>query len=185
MITAAGSRRGRGLRIAGGLAIGALVIGVFGTACSKAGDESRAKRSPTAPPPDSVEIPPSLSIAVTVDGAAAPALDAARLAAVPADFADSERRAWRLTSVVPAFDQPGRTIEAVGPSGMTLKLDRPVTADAVTPVVFLTRRGDVVITVLDPAQPFPDYHGQGGRLRRPGDSAPHLSPVTALRVAKP
>lgn len=169
----------------GGATARVAVVVALGAACSKAGEESRAKRSPTAPPPPTVEIPPALSIAVTVDGAAAPALDAARLGTVPADFVDSERRAWRLTTVVPAFDQPGRTIEAVGPSGMTLKLDRPTSADAVTPVLFLTRRGDVVVTVLDPAQPFPDYHGQGGRLRRPGDSAPHLSPVTALRVARP
>lgn len=161
----------------------AIALALALAACSKAGEESRTKRSPTAPPPPTVEIPAGLSIAVTIDGSPAPALDATRLAAIPADFADSERRAWRLTTLVPAFDAPGRTIEAVGPSGMTLKLDRPSGAKATAPVLFLTRRGDVVVTVLDPTQPFPDYHGQGGRLRRPGDTQPHLSPVSALRVA--
>jgi len=160
------------------LLFGLLALG----ACSKASDESRTKRAPTAPPPPTVEIPASLRIEVTVDGAAAPAVDAARLLALPPDFADAERKAWRLTSLVPAF--PDRTIEAVGPSGMTLKLDVPASAAAMAPVLFLTRRGDIVVTVLDPAQPFPEYHGQGGRLRRPGDQQPHLSPVTALRVAK-
>ncbi|MBK9032493.1 MAG: hypothetical protein IPL61_14485 [Myxococcales bacterium] len=163
--------------------LGPILALLLAAACSKAGEESRTKRSPTAPPPPTVEIPPQLSIAVTIDGTDAPALDAARLAAIPADFVDTERRAWRLTTLVPAFDAPGRTIEAVGPSGMTLKLDRPTGATATAPVLFLTRRGDVVVTVLDPAQPFPDYHGQGGRLRRPGDTQPHLSPVSALRVA--
>lgn len=162
----------------------ALVFVVLAlVACSKASDESRTKRAPTAPPPPTVEIPASLKIEVTIDGAAAPAVDAARLLALPPDFADAERKAWRLTSLVPAFNAPGRTIEAVGPSGMTLKLDVPASAAAMAPVLFLTRRGDIVVTVLDPAQPFPDYHGQGGRLRRPGDQQPHLSPVTALRVA--
>ena len=103
------------------LLFGLLALG----ACSKASDESRTKRAPTAPPPPTVEIPASLRIEVTVDGAAAPAVDAARLLALPPDFADAERKAWRLTSLVPAFNAPDRTIEAVGPSGMTLKLDAP------------------------------------------------------------
>ena len=153
-------------------------------ACSRAGDESRTKRAPTAPPPPVVEIPADLKIAVEIDGAPVPAIDAARLTALPADFADTERKAWRLTTLVPAFSAPGRTVEAVGPSGMTLKLDSPESATASAPVLFLTRRGDVLVTVVDPAHPFPDFHGQGGRLRRPGDATPHLGPVSLLRVTR-
>lgn len=161
-----------------------IVLALALIACSKAGEESRTKRSPAAPPPANVEIPTDLAIRVAVDGVAQAPIDAAALRDRPADFADDERRAWRLTTLIPAFDEPGRTIEAVGSSGMTLKLDRPATPTAMTPVLFLTRRGDVVVAVVDPAQPFPDYHGQGGRLRRPGDAQPHLSPVTALIVGR-
>ncbi|MEZ4402537.1 MAG: hypothetical protein R3B06_21115 [Kofleriaceae bacterium] len=151
-------------------------------ACSKASDESKNKRAPTAPPPKTVDLPADLSIPVTIDGVAAPPIDAARLGATPADFADTERRAWKLTTLLPAFDQPGHALEAVGAGDMILKLARPTPDATLVPVLFFTRRGDVVVTVLDPGQPFPDYHGQGGRLRRPGDPQPHLSPVRALRV---
>jgi hypothetical protein len=163
------------------LALALLVV----AACSKASDESRTKRSPTAPPPPTVEIPANLSIAVSIDGVAAAPLDAARLTATRAEFVDEERRAWRLTTLVPAFDRTGATVEAEGASGATLKLTRPDTSTAMAPVLFLTRRGEVMVTLLDPAHPFPDYHGQGGRLRRPGDDQLHLSGITALRITAP
>lgn len=150
-------------------------------ACSRAGEESRTKRSPSPPPPSDVDVPAGLRIPVVIEGVDAPPIDAARLAALPPDFADADRRAWRLTTVVPAFDRPGRAIYADG-DGLSLRLERPATPTALAPVLFLTRRGDVVVTLLDPATPFPDFHGQGGRLRRPGDPQPHVSPVTALRV---
>ena len=153
-------------------------------ACSRASDESQNKRAPTPPPPSTVDIPRGLSIPLTVDGAPAPPIDAARLGALAPDFADEDRRAWRLTALVPALDQPGRAIEADGAPGMSIRLDRPGPDAPMVPVLFLTRRGDVVVTLLDPADPFPRYHGQGGRLRRPGDSQPHVSPVTALRVVR-
>lgn len=162
----------------------ALLAALAIAGCSRASDESRSKRSPTPPPPTTVEVPTGLRIALTIEGAPAPDLDAAQLAAVPPDFADDERRAWKLTTLVPAFDRPGLAIEAEGAPGMSIRLDRPDGADALVPVLFLTRRGDVVVTLIDPDDPFPDYHGQGGRLKRPGDPQPHVSPVTALRVVR-
>ena len=160
----------------------ALAVALALVACSRASDESRSKRSPVAPPPATVEIPAGLSIPLSIDGVAAAPVDAARLARVKPDFADEDRRAWRLTALVPEFDRPGEAIEADGGPGMSIRLDRPSPASPMVPVLFLTRRGDVVVTLLDPADPFPRYHGQGGRLRRPGDTQPHVSPVTALRV---
>lgn len=160
-----------------------LAVPLVALACSRAGEESRTKRSPSPPPPSDVEVPAGLRIPIAVDGVDAPALDATRLGAVPPDFADEERRAWRLTTLVPAFDAPDRAIYADG-NGLSLRLERPATPAALAPVLFLTRRGDVVVTLLDPAAPFPDFHGQGGRLRRPGDPQPHVSPVTALRVVR-
>ena len=162
------------------IAIVALALALV--ACSRASDESRSKRSPTPPPPPTVEIPSGLTIPIWIDGAPSAPIDAARLAQRAPDFADDERRAWRLTTLVPAFDQPGRAIEAEGNPGMSIRLDRPDASAALVPVLFLTRRGDVVVALLDPADPFPQFHGQGGRLRRPGDTQPHVSPVTALRV---
>jgi hypothetical protein len=49
-------------------------------------------------------------------------------------------------------------------------------------VLYLTRRGEMAAAVIDSADPFPDYHGQGGRLRRPGDPLPRVLPVSELRI---
>jgi hypothetical protein len=161
---------------------------VLAGACSKAGDESQARRAPIAPPPPTVHVPADLHIPVTVDGKEVATITAGGLAKVQPDFSDDEHRAWRLVRLVPAFDHDGAVLEARGRAGVSLRLDRPASAAAPQPVLFLTRRGDVMVSVLDPTNPFPGYHGQGGRLRRAGDSQPRIQPVTALAVvddAKP
>jgi hypothetical protein len=152
-------------------------------ACSRASEESEGKRTPIPPPPQDVRVPADLHIAVTVDGADAPAITADALAHAKPDFQDAVRRAWKLTTLLPAFARDGAIVEARGRGGVGLELDRPASASAPQPVLFLTRRGDVEITVVDPANPFPDYHGMGGRLRRPGDPTPRLAPVVAIMVS--
>lgn len=159
-----------------------MLLLVLVAACSKASDESKANRSPKPPPPPTVEVPAELDIAVTVDGVAADAITAARLEATAPDFQDEDRRAWRLTRLIPALDREGAWVEARGPSGVSVRVDRPARAEEPQPVIYLTRRGEVVVSVVDPAQPFPEYHGQGGQLRRPGDPLPRLSPVASISV---
>jgi hypothetical protein len=159
-----------------------VLVAAAGAACSRASEESEAKRSPVPPPPPEVEIPRDLEIDVTLDGTAAEPITRARLEAIEPDFADEERRAWRLTTVLPALDTPGAVIEARGPTGVSVRIERPADAAMPAPVLFFTRRGDVVVSVVDPANPFPGYHGQGGQLKRQGDPLPRLSPVTALAI---
>ena len=164
-------------------AVVALACAVSAAGCAKASEEQKGKRVPMGPPPPGeVAIPAALSIPVTVDGAAAPAITAQSLSTTKPDFEDAERRAWKLTTLVPALDQPGAVVEAHSPTGISVRLERPADAKSLQPVLFLTRRGDVVVSAVDPANPFPDYHGQGGRLRRPGDPLPRLSPVSSLAV---
>jgi hypothetical protein len=174
------------VRMVRGLVVSIAVVVVAGScSCSKASDEDRGtKRTPMLPPPDSVEIPAALKIDVSIDGAAAAPITADRLRAVKPDFEDAERRAWRLTHVVPELDKLGATVEAKGPAGVSLRLERS-SADGLQPVLVLTRRGDVGVAAVDPNQPFPDYHGQGQMLRRPGDPLPRLLQVTALVVTRP
>lgn len=162
--------------------ISPILVSALVVSCSRAEDERGGKRTPVAPPPAEVDIPRDVSIAVTVDGAARPAIDSKALAAHAPDFKDEDRRAWKLTGLVPELDHAGASIEARGKNGVSVRLERPTAAGGLEPVLFLTRRGELVATMLDPAQPFPDYHGQGGRLRRPGDSMPHVSPVLELIV---
>jgi hypothetical protein len=161
-------------------ALALAVIAVFG--CSKPGDETVAKRSPIPPPPQELRVPADLHIDVTVGGAAAAPITAAVLGQVQPDFSDAEHRAWRLSTLVPAFAKDGAVIEARGQAGIALRLDHPASASAPQPVLFLTRRGGVAVTMLDPSDPFPGYHGQGGRLRRQGADTPRLEPVSALSV---
>lgn len=176
------SRGGRAWAAAVVLAAAVAALG-SGGACSRAEEESRGKRAPVAPPPAEAPVPAGLKIPVTVDGVARPPIDAAALAARKPDFADEERRAWKLVALIPELDRDGASVEARGTQGAHVRMDRPPGAAGPQPVLFLTRRGEVVATLVDPAQPFPDYHGQGGRLqRRPGDTLPHIAPVVELAV---
>lgn len=161
----------------------AVMIGAAVAAgCSRASDESEAKRSPVAPPPPSVEVPRDLKIAVDVDGAAAEPITAASLTAIEPDFHDADRRAWKLTRLLPALDRDGAVVEARGEGGISIRVARPGTAEEPQPVLFLTRRGEVMVSVVDPSDPFPNYHGQGGRLKRQGDPLPRLSGVVGLAI---
>jgi hypothetical protein len=159
----------------------AALMALLLLACSKAGEEQSGKRAPIAPPPDLIDIPDGLNIPVEVDGAPAPPIVKSTLAALPADFEDEERRAWRLARILPSYGV-GAVVEAVGRDGVAITMTRPATADEPQPVLFFTRRGDVVATQVRPEDPFPPFHGQGGRLRRPGDLTPRVWPVVVLRV---
>ena len=164
----------------------ALVALLLCNACSKAGEEQQgAKRAPIPPPPpELIEVPATLSIPVEVDGVPAEPVTQATLTKQQPDFADEERRAWRLSRILPSYVE-GASIEAVGRDGVSMTMSRPATLDEPQPVLFVTRRGDVVATLVRPEDPFPDFHGQGGRLRRPGDLTTRVTPIVKLRVRSP
>ncbi len=159
-----------------------LLLLVWVAACSRAENEAGTKRSPVPPPPTDVGVPSDLRIPVTVDGAAREPISAASLSARQPDYQDEDRRAWRLVGLVPELARDGASVEARGKQGVTVRMDIPPGTSGPQPVLFLTRRGEVIATLVDPAEPFPGYHGQGGRLRRPGDTMPHVSPVLELAV---
>ena len=157
-----------------------LLLGVF--ACST-GDDG-AKRTPEPPPRPDVEIPAGLSIAVLIDGQNRPPLTRAVLEKLAPDFVGEDQRAWRLTAVLgESFQRDGAACEAVGAQGVSISLRQPKDPTKPQPVLTLSRRGEVGAAMVDPADPFPDYHGRGGRLKRPGDPLPRLVPVKQLRVA--
>jgi hypothetical protein len=157
-----------------------LVLSLI-AACSRASDESGAKQWPKPPAGAGVEIPAELSIEVSIDGAPGTAITGAQLRAAKPDFADAERSAWMLTKLVPAAAPPGSSLEAVGPAGISVTFPRPI-PNNLEPVLFLTRRGDVNVEAVDPADPFPRFHGNGGRLHRVGDSIPHVEKVTRIAI---
>jgi hypothetical protein len=151
-------------------------------ACSKASDD--AKRMQASAPPTQVEPPSDLSIAVTIDGSAAAPIVSDTLRTTKPDFADAERRAWLIPTLVAVGAQAGTVVGATSPTGMSVKLTHPM-PQGLEPVLFLTRRGDVIVSAIDPHDPFPDYHGRGGRMHRAGDSLPHVAPVTKIAIRRP
>lgn len=150
-------------------------------ACSKASPEADKKLIQESPPPKEVSVPAGLSITVEVDGAARPPITSESLQATKPDYTDDEHRAWRIPTLVPDAAPAGTTIEASSTSGVAVKFTHP-TPDGLEPVLFLTRRGEVMVAALDPKDPFPKYHGQGSRLKRPGDSMPRVAPITKLAI---
>ena len=162
--------------------MGRAVLLLLLAACSKPGNESEAKQWADHPPAKDVPIPDKLEIAVTVDGAKQPAITAVGLRAAKPDFADEERKAWRIPTLVPAAAAPG-VVEAFTPTGISVSFPHP-TPDGLEPVLFLTRRGEVIVAALNPKDPFPGHHGQGGRLHRPGDSSPRVAPVAHMAITR-
>ena len=157
-----------------------LLIAVALLGCSKASQESEAKRWQEAPPPKEITIPTGLAITVSVDGTDKPPLTSDVLTGTKPDFTDPEHRAWRVSTLVPEA-VPGTIVEAAAKPGVAVRFDSP-TPDGLEPVLFLTRRGEVIVAALDPKDPFPKFHGQGSRLKRPGDTTPRVWPVTRLAV---
>jgi hypothetical protein len=158
-----------------------LAAAAAAAACGKATDESEMHGWQEDPPPADkpVEVPAALSIGVTIDHLPKPTITADTLRAAVPDFADAERRAWRISKLI-GDSGSDVIVEAVTPTGLTLKFPKPI--PTLEPVLYLTRRGEVVVAALDPNNPFPGYHGHGGRLHRAGDSIPRLAPVARLDV---
>jgi hypothetical protein len=164
-----------------------LVILVATAGCSRASESSEAKRMPKPPPAaESAEPGDKLHIAVEIDGAPAASIDGAKLASTPPDFKDDEHRAWRIATLIgPAADREGVVIAATGEKDVTIVLPRPRAKEDPAPVLTLNRRGDVFATLLMPGEPFPAYHGRGGRLARPGDPLPRVAGVKSLSITLP
>lgn len=159
-----------------------LLIVVALVGCSRASNEGEAKKWQESPPPKEISVPAGLSIAVSVDGADKPPITTAVLEQTKPDFVDPDHRAWRVPTLIAEAGPPGTVVEAASPSGVAVKFTHP-TPEGLEPVLFLTRRGEVMVAAVDPKDPFPKYHGQGSRLKRPGDTMPRVAPVTKLSVA--
>jgi hypothetical protein len=162
----------------------ATVLVLVIAACSRASDESGAKQWADQVPPQDVSIPANLRIELKVGGADRPAITSATLAAIKPDFVDAERKAWLVPTIIAEAKPIGSVVEATSPGGVSVKFAHP-TSDGFEPVLFLTRRGEVIVSAVDPKDPFPRFHGQGGRLHRAGDSLPRVAPVARIEITAP
>ncbi len=161
----------------------ARIVLVFALcSCQDGSDLTEAKRSPKPPPPESDALP-QITIAVEVDGAAAKPIDPARLDAVPPEFSEEDRRGWRLATLLgEAAKREGAVLAVSGEDGPEVLLRVPKDVEAPQPALLVSRRGEVVATMVSPQAPFPGYHGRGGRLGRGGDPVPRIVGVRKIRV---
>jgi len=160
-----------------------IALAVLACSCTKASESSDAKRMPKPPPAPSAEPEGSLKIEVEIDGARMAPIDAAKLNAVAPDFHDEEHRAWRLATLVgPSASRAGATISVTGTKDVAITMKVPNAEGDPMPVLSLNRRGEAMAGLVPAEQPFPAYHGQGGRLSRPGDPLPRIVGVTKIKV---
>lgn len=162
----------------------AILVSLFCLACSKPGDDSEAKRSPIPEPAPGAKLPADLAIPVEQGSKVVFTIKAEMLNSRKPDFKDDERQAWRLDKILEQeVFPPGSILEASGTDGVGISMQRPASDTEPLPVLVLTRRAEVVAAIVKASDPFPDYHGQGGRLHRPGDPLPRLlTSVVRLRV---
>ncbi len=149
--------------------------------CSK--DKPNAgRRLPRLAPPPSPVVAADLRIEVQRDGKTLPPIDAARLRSTPPDLTDGIRRAWSLRHLLGGALEGVKEVEVAGDRGATVRFVLPPKGTGLEPALWLSRRGDVVAVLLDPAHPFSAYHGEGGQLGRPNDPNPRLRGVRRIRL---
>ncbi len=162
------------------IALGMLALGVLVVGCDDVRSNDGKQIPKTPPPPQAGRL--SLQISVVVDGTPRAPITAERLDAIPADFVEGEHRAWRISSLLGKGGPDAGTITATGAHGVTIDMTWSAQPDQPTPALFVTRRGDVIAAVVDPRDPFPDFHGRGRRLGRPGDPLPRVADVSKIEV---
>jgi hypothetical protein len=163
-------------------ATGLALCALFATlGCNKPPpDRNEALLMPKPPPPPSPAIPDTLQIPVEIDGKPAQAIDAKSLHTQKPDFQDNEHKAWILASLIggPA-DRSDSVFTVVGDSNFRVTMPHPKKPGDLVPVLMLSRRGDIMASMVKPDDPFPAYHGQGRRLERGGDPIPRAAKSVA------
>lgn len=164
----------------------ALVLFVALAACGKSEPANEGKRMPAPPPNVKREIPADVNIAVTVDGETKPPITQAVLLATPPDWSDKDqRKAWRIAKLVGVEEAVDRAFAITGTTNnITVEFPAKSTANALVPALALSQRGTLVVEFVDPADPFPRFHGEGGRLGRSPESEPRVAGVTRIDARK-
>jgi hypothetical protein len=157
-----------------------VLVLAIAVACDT-GEVNESRRMPKLPPvvSSAVIVAP---IPVAVEGGTDLVVDGALLERIPPDYSSEDRRAWRFSSLFGGVVGPGTVVAVTGERGIVLELPSP-TPEA-EPVLVVSRRGEVIAAVIEPGDPFPQYHGRGGRLGRRGDPLPRVDGVTRIAVKR-
>ena len=162
----------------------ALILLVI-CACGSNEPANEGKRMP-APPPVKREIPADLKITVVVDGQEKPPITHDMLVAMPPEWADAQQRmAWRVAKLVGVDEATDRWFAITGTSNnITVEFPAKSDANVLVPALTLSQRGAMMLELVDPKDPFPRFHGEGGRLGRSPESEPRVAGVTKIEARK-
>jgi hypothetical protein len=154
-------------------------------ACGNSEPANEGKRMPAPPPVVKQGIPANVAIEVIVDGKPRPPITQATLLATPPDWSDPQRKAWKIARLVGAPETPETSFAVTGTAQqITVELPAVSAANPLVPALMLSQRGIVVAEFVDPKNPFPSFHGEGGRLGRSPESEPRVPGVTRIEVRK-
>lgn len=151
----------------------------FALGCKKPSESVETKPLPK-PEPTATPAPAKGTIALQNHGKGHRLLDGTQLSTMKPDYEDEEHRAFKLERFFP--DAGADEYSVTGEKGVRVVLPVPHKPEDPIPVLAINRKGDVVASMLSGSAPFPEYHGKGGRLSRPGDPLPHLVGVTRVNA---
>ncbi len=167
--------------------LASLAIGFVALGCSR-DQPNEGKRLPklTRPPATAQS---DVNIAVVIGGTTKGTITAATLTATKPDWTDERRRAWRFETLMAAVGAitPGglpatSQISVTGTRGVTVDFSVVTPNSPLVPVIVFSQRGEVVAQFVDPAEPFPAFHGEGGHLGRSPSPTPRVSEVSKLEL---
>ncbi|MCW5829497.1 MAG: hypothetical protein KIT79_09305 [Deltaproteobacteria bacterium] len=150
------------------------------SACNT-GPQNEGKMMPRLPVPSEARPITTQPVEIFSGDEKRQSLTGEKLASTPPDYSDDQRRAWRLETLTGA-DPATATYEITGRHGIVVTLKAGKDTGALIPALLLNQRGEALVVMLDPANPFPEYHGQGGRIERTNDPFIRIPAVTRIRV---
>jgi hypothetical protein len=123
-----------------------------------------------------------LHLPVQVDGKPTAPIDARRLERLAPDFRDEERLAWRLSRFFgDAYGAKDATVTVRTKAGVSVSFEDPsALPEGRVLVLSANRKGEIVVAEVDPAVPFPAYHGRGGGRGRNEGGGQRVREVVAV-----
>jgi hypothetical protein len=130
------------------------------------------------------ELPP-LRIAVEIDLEPGPPVDAARLAVLPPDLENGERRAWDLGPLLgERYYERGARLDVIDSGGTSVSFSEPSRRqDGRRPALVLNQKGEWFVELVEPDAET--AHGRGGNRGRPAARTQRMTDVAQLRLFTP
>lgn len=127
-------------------------------------------------------VPDGVRVTVEINGGEGAPITSETLRATPPSFHDADHRAWLLKTVLPATAvRPGTELEVEEEDGTRTIFARIGAPEENEPALMVNRKGQVLIVLIDPDNPFPAFHGRGGN-RGQGGRANRVRGVVGLRL---